>query len=95
MHHEALASDYLKASALRRHLCRMYVILCISGSLLVLAACDRLNIHLVYALARRRFFCRLPVARLFGTSFPVHWIRGSVAFDHERLDGIVGLGAQT
>ena len=47
MHHEALASDYLKASALRRHLCRMYVILCISGSLLVLAACDRLNVRLV------------------------------------------------
>ena len=94
MHHEALASDYLKASALRRHLCRIYVILCISGSLLVLVACDRLNVRLFYALAGR-LFCRLPVARLFGTCLPVHWIRGSVAFDHERLDGVVGLGAQT
>ena len=82
------------ASALRRYLGRVYLILCISGKLLVLAACDRLNIRLVYALVHRRFFCRLPIARFFGTSFTIHWIRLSVAFDHERLDGVVGLSAE-
>ena len=95
VHHQVIASSCIMTCALRPLLCRMYVILCISVTLMVLAACDCLYVRLVYALVRRRFFCRLSVARLFTTTFPMPWIRLSVTFDHERLEGVVGLGSQT
>ena len=60
----------------------MYVIWGILGTLLVRTARYCLYVRPVYTLVRRRFFCcRLAVARLFGTSLSMLFIRRGVTFD--------------